>query len=145
LTYTIATGGPNAQIGTTAEFFEFGKAFNESYMGTAQVRGILCNHWQAVSSMIIPVYNATTNTTTNMTLPMTLDWYFEHPDFSLPNTDGFQAPVRLRLQGVGSDGDYDHFYDYVTFSGHLSSHDGDTSNIFQVRELSAVECRQIRH
>ena len=125
-------GGDSPQIGTTADFFRFGETMNETYMGTAQVRGILCNHWQATSFTVIPMTNSTTNVTTNVSLPMTLDWYFEHPDFLLPNTDGFQAPVRLRLQGTGFRGPYDHFYDYVTFSAHLHSRNGDTSTLFQV-------------
>jgi hypothetical protein len=77
--------------------------------------------------------NSTTNVTTNISLPMTLDWYFEHPDWKAPNTDGFEAPVRLHLQGVGFTGPYEHYYDYVTFSAHLHSYSGDTATIFQVR------------
>ena len=39
--------GPNAVIGQTPDFFRFGKQFNETYLGTTTVRGILCNHWRA--------------------------------------------------------------------------------------------------
>eukprot|EP00730_Choanoeca_flexa_P016433 TRINITY_DN7758_c0_g1_i2.p1 TRINITY_DN7758_c0_g1~~TRINITY_DN7758_c0_g1_i2.p1 ORF type:complete len:281 (+),score=44.85 TRINITY_DN7758_c0_g1_i2:204-1046(+) len=126
------TTGPNATIGTTADFFRFGQEMNETYMGTETVRGILCNHWLAVRTISFNLTNATTNVTIPMSINMTLDWYFAHPDWDKPNSGDFQAPVRLKLQGMGRDGPYLHYYDYVTFSSVLHTHHGDTASIFQV-------------
>lgn len=106
-------------VTSTAKFFRFGGELTEKYMGVESIRGISCDHWLAQTTS-----SGQGNTS------YSLDYYFSRPDWSLPEVDGQQVPVRLILNGSRLNAfnrttmqpiippsmtSFYHVYDYVSF------------------------------
>ncbi|XP_065192892.1 uncharacterized protein LOC135823943 [Sycon ciliatum] len=76
------------------DFFRFGKAYHEKYVGAATVRGIVCDQYMGNY----------TNTTNGGYVSYVMQWYFaRQTNWTMPGVDGMTAiPVRLDLIGVSN-------------------------------------------
>lgn len=74
----------NAHIRGVADILRFGRQYNETYLGQANVRGITADHWKSCM-------------TTRVGGNMSLDWYFAAANWT---TTSNGTPVRLVVEGV---------------------------------------------
>ncbi|XP_065192894.1 uncharacterized protein LOC135823945 [Sycon ciliatum] len=93
----LETLGPDGQphLISVNDFFRFGKAYHEKYVGQATVRGIVCDQYTGNY----------TNTTNGMYVSYVMQWYFaRQSNWTMPAGpgDGTAIPVRLDLVGVSN-------------------------------------------
>lgn len=109
----------SAHITSTAEVLNFGGRREETYDGTAMVRGIPCDKWINV------VARLPTNES-DAFFNMTTEYYFSVDGYDIPEADGQRIPIRFRIFGIRSETNYttgevigshefDHIYDYTSF------------------------------
>ncbi|XP_012937440.1 uncharacterized protein LOC101860651 [Aplysia californica] len=111
---------------TVNQVFRFGRSFQQTYVGTATVRGIPTNHWTSCQEW--PALGA----------KFQLDYYFSHPDYE--TASGLtQIPVRAVLNGsahnfgmfhehLRGNHSFVHIYDFLSYrSGPVFQQD-----VFQV-------------
>lgn len=107
---TTATGG---HVKGLADIFKFSSKFNETYKGTAQVRGIPAHHW--TTCLHVEGLKATFN----------MDYYFSIKTYDISTQP--DIPLRATINGIASNVDqnnivldgthsFNHVYDFISFT-----------------------------
>ncbi|XP_041355389.1 uncharacterized protein LOC121373012 [Gigantopelta aegis] len=126
MTYSINDRGPNnifgfllrgngsVQFATSADVFKFGRTYNETYVGTDEIRGIPVNRW------------ASCQHSDDLHSTFRLDYYFSRDNFLSPTNDT-NIPIRITITGEARNEDkqgnvkptgshnYTHVYEYSYF------------------------------
>ncbi|XP_052084153.1 uncharacterized protein LOC127721451 isoform X1 [Mytilus californianus] len=107
---STATGG---HVKGLADIFKFSSKFNESYIGTTQIRGIPAHHW--TTCLHVESLRATFN----------MDYYFSVKTYDLEGSQK-EIPLRAAIKGIASNVDqnnvilngthnFNHVYEFVKF------------------------------
>ncbi|CAG2231957.1 unnamed protein product [Mytilus edulis] len=107
---STATGG---HVKGLADIFKFSSKFNETYIGTTQIRGIPAHHW--TTCLHVESLRATFN----------MDYYFSVKTYDLEGSQK-EIPLRASINGIASNVDqnnvilngthnFNHVYEFVKF------------------------------
>ncbi|VDH96030.1 Hypothetical predicted protein, partial [Mytilus galloprovincialis] len=123
---STATGG---HVKGLADIFKFSSKFNETYIGTTQIRGIPAHHW--TTCLHVESLRATFN----------MDYYFSVKTYDLEGSQK-EIPLRASINGIASNVDqnnvilngthnFNHVYEFVKFEpGPIKD-----LSVFQVRSM----------